>query len=318
MNRLGRSLSKFDIIGSVVEKKHMKVLTKMDLSPRLNLAYSLFGHAFDSPPVDYSLARRLAAADTRIFIKPAGPPSSLIQRGMSWALRLFAKKEPTTKKLVADTNPTAPSGDVAKRLAKAFQEHGVGYAIGGAHALNAWAQPRATEDVDMNIFIALSEAHSIIPLLKKLGAVTTYFVGRDEDAQHFIDDEFVDEHVYSGGENYMMVVIDGVKVELFPNTIELQEVIGERGVCTAPGDPELLFLSPEALIAVKLLFFRNKDRTDILNILRCCGAKINWDFLQELFVLVCKLQKPSGDYGGMTAQDWWPDIVAEYKARNSK
>jgi hypothetical protein len=68
---------------------------------------------------------------------------------------------------------------------------------------------------------------------------------------------------------------------LFPNTIALQKQIAIDGICKVPleGTLGVLFLSPEALIAVKLLFFRRKDQSDILNILRLRSGDIDWSYL---------------------------------------
>jgi hypothetical protein len=38
-------------------------------------------------------------------------------------------------------------------IAKAFDAHGVPYAIGGALAYGYWAVPRATLDIDVNVFV---------------------------------------------------------------------------------------------------------------------------------------------------------------------
>lgn len=62
--------------------------------------------------------------------------------------------------------------------------------------------------------------------------------------------------------------------ELFPNTLELQEQISISGVCSVPFEgTQVNFLSPEAIIAVKLMWFRDQDRSDILNIFRQCLTK---------------------------------------------
>ncbi len=45
----------------------------------------------------------------------------------------------------------------ALALAGEFEARGVDYAIGGALALSLWSEPRATNDVDVNVFVEPSE-----------------------------------------------------------------------------------------------------------------------------------------------------------------
>ena len=45
------------------------------------------------------------------------------------------------------------SVDVARQLADALEDNDIEYAIGGALALGYYATPRATVDVDINIFV---------------------------------------------------------------------------------------------------------------------------------------------------------------------
>ena len=51
------------------------------------------------------------------------------------------------------TEPTDPF-DAGLRLARALEDHGLSYAIGGALAYGLWGVPRSTIDVDINVFIS--------------------------------------------------------------------------------------------------------------------------------------------------------------------
>jgi hypothetical protein len=62
--------------------------------------------------------------------------------------------------------PTAV--DIARRLADALAKEGMRYAIGGALALAYYAPPRATVDVDINVFVSPSDG--LTQLLSVLGA----------------------------------------------------------------------------------------------------------------------------------------------------
>jgi hypothetical protein len=47
--------------------------------------------------------------------------------------------------------------ELARRLADALEAAGVPYALGGALAFNPYGPPRATKDVDINIFLGASD-----------------------------------------------------------------------------------------------------------------------------------------------------------------
>lgn len=44
--------------------------------------------------------------------------------------------------------------DAALAVARALEQQGVPYAIGGALAFGVWGTPRGTLDVDVNVFVA--------------------------------------------------------------------------------------------------------------------------------------------------------------------
>lgn len=108
-------------------------------------------------------------------------------------------------------------------MSRAFNDAKVPYAIGGANALNVWAEPRATMDVDVNVFVTLPELPVIgmsfdlrwnhltiqlVPILKQLGAITV-----EEDGDYiYFDESFVESHFIPEGLSYATVYIQGVKV----------------------------------------------------------------------------------------------------------
>ena len=58
---------------------------------------------------------------------------------------------------------------VARRVAAALVEDGLAYAIGGALALGAWGAPRATQDVDLTVFVAGDAADRVFDALERGG-----------------------------------------------------------------------------------------------------------------------------------------------------
>jgi hypothetical protein len=71
---------------------------------------------------------------------------------------------------VADL-PSAP--EVARRLADALEAASVPYAVGGALAYGLHAPPRATNDVDLNVFVAPAALDPVFDALERAGAVVS-------------------------------------------------------------------------------------------------------------------------------------------------
>jgi hypothetical protein len=64
----------------------------------------------------------------------------------------------------------ASAPEVARRLADALDQAGVPYAVGGAIAYGLYAPPRATNDVDLNIFVRADEIGRALDALEAAGA----------------------------------------------------------------------------------------------------------------------------------------------------
>ena len=64
------------------------------------------------------------------------------------------------------TQPEDP-GDVAVRVARAFERAGVEYTVGGSVAASAYGEPRATRDLDFAVRLSGSQVST---LLEELGS----------------------------------------------------------------------------------------------------------------------------------------------------
>jgi hypothetical protein len=110
-------------------------------------------------------------------------------------------------------------------------------------------------------------------------------------------------------------------VEFFSNTIPVQERIAQDGIREVGLIIEnkiqpISFLSAEALIAFKLLFFRGKDRSDILTLVK--HASIDLDYVTTLVNILQSNNRHHDDDGHLSGYDWWNIVVEEYKAANKK
>jgi hypothetical protein len=61
---------------------------------------------------------------------------------------------------------------VAILLGRAFEQAHIPYAIGGALAYGFWGIPRATLDVDVNVFVEESELNRVADALSSVGVFT--------------------------------------------------------------------------------------------------------------------------------------------------
>jgi hypothetical protein len=62
------------------------------------------------------------------------------------------------------TQPEDP-GDVAVRVARAFERAGIEYAVGGSVAASAYGEPRATRDLDFAVRLSGSQASTLLQAL---------------------------------------------------------------------------------------------------------------------------------------------------------
>jgi hypothetical protein len=125
----------------------------------------------------------------------------------------------------------------------ALTDAGIPHAIGGALALAYYAEPRATVDVDVNLFVGVEEHAAVLAALGPLG-VTGDVANLERDAQVRL----------RWGNN---------PVDLFFSYDPFHERMREWTSVVPFGDTELPILAPEHLLVCKAVFNRAKDWIDI-------------------------------------------------------
>ena len=123
----------------------------------------------------------------------------------------------------------------------------VPHAFGGALALAYYGQPRATLDVDLNVFVADVEGRAVTAILRSAG----------------LEPEESVPGAPVGGRRY--VQRGGPKLDVFLDLDPTYRAIRDRVVRHPFGATrvELPFLSAEDLVAFKLSFGRPRDWVDI-------------------------------------------------------
>jgi len=125
------------------------------------------------------------------------------------------------------------------------------HAFGGALALAYYAEPRATIDIDLNVFVPVDRYPDVAAPLGQLGAAT--------------DDPSVAELVRRDGQ--ARVMWDMTPVDLFFSYDAFHDAASSARQFVPFGDGTIPILAAEHLIVCKAVFNRPKDWVDIDSIL---------------------------------------------------
>lgn len=140
--------------------------------------------------------------------------------------------------------PAAP--EVARRLADVLEDAAIPYAVGGALAYGFHGPPRATNDVDLNLFVGPDRLPEALGVLAAVA-----------DVDH-------EEALRSAEQRGDLIVrVDGMRVDVFVPSIPLVEQAAKRVQRAVLLGRPITVLSAEDLVLFKLLFFRSKDLADV-------------------------------------------------------
>lgn len=149
-------------------------------------------------------------------------------------------------------------------LERAFGRAAIPHAFGGAHALAYYGPIRATHDIDLNVFLPVSEVGRVFGVLGELGAA----VGNPGLKRLAARDEQV------------RILWDGTPIDLFfaYDPLHLSSMERRRAV-DFYGDT-IHVLSAEDLIVYKATFDRPKDWVDIAGVVFACEAPLDFDYVR--------------------------------------
>ncbi|HVE46659.1 MAG TPA: hypothetical protein VNA57_07930 [Acidimicrobiales bacterium] len=154
-------------------------------------------------------------------------------------------------------------------LVVALHDHFAGrrvpHAFGGALALNYYAEPRGTIDVDVNLFVPLDDAPAVIENLSPLGL-------RPDP----------DDTTRAPVAGMRLLGHHGEVADLFFSVDEHYAEVARRVRRFPFGSPprRLPFLSAEDLVVFKLSFNRDKDWVDIRQLF-VAGTSIDLDYVER-------------------------------------
>lgn len=144
---------------------------------------------------------------------------------------------------------------VAERVSRALSAGGFPHAFGGAIALGYHAEPRATIDIDIDVFVPTSAARAVLECLCEHRFALDLEVALAAVAQT----------------DQVRLWLDGVLVDLFFANFPFHESCARRAVTVPFGDLQVQVLSAEDIVIWKVLFDRPKDWLDIRQVLLTQG-----------------------------------------------
>jgi len=147
------------------------------------------------------------------------------------------------------TEPSLP--DKVLAIHERLRGARIGHAFGGALALAYYAEPRATIDIDLNVFVAPQRHDAVHAALAPLG------VGDEVDAAALLRD---------GQCRWWWC---RTPVDLFFAYDELHDAMRREARTVPFGDAAIVVLSPEHLTVCKAVFDRPKDWLDVEQVLVC-------------------------------------------------
>jgi hypothetical protein len=158
--------------------------------------------------------------------------------------------------------------EVVTSLIDHLEASNIPYAFGGAIALSAWSEPRATTDVDLNLWVIDDELPTAVALLQKAGVSIE-----------------LDDALRGSRERGMFAAPHGsYRVDVFVPSVPFYDEALTRRLRVTLADRQTWVLSPESLAVFKMLFFRPKDLVDLARLLEVRQPPVDAGFVRGWLV----------------------------------
>lgn len=152
--------------------------------------------------------------------------------------------------------------DSLSSIADLLEKSGVRYAVIGAHAVNAWIEPRATADLDITVCANAEEQQRLRAVFEAAG----YTVTREHGAALPSGPDFVR---FVAAQRPLTVEVQSAKTDL------QRELVARA----KRSESNLRVATPEDLIVLKLIAYRPKDRLDLFGLVRL--TNIDWSYIER-------------------------------------
>ncbi|MHB8875393.1 MAG: nucleotidyltransferase family protein [Myxococcaceae bacterium] len=155
--------------------------------------------------------------------------------------------------------------EVVVALIDVFERSDLPYAFGGAIALSAWAEPRATVDIDLDAWVEADRLPALFELLERAGATIDRVAATASAAEQGMFE------AWQGG----------IRIDVFVPSVPFYAEALSRRRRTRIADHETWALSPECLAVFKMLFFRPKDLVDVARLVAIGAAGFDRKFVER-------------------------------------
>ncbi|MDX2011585.1 MAG: hypothetical protein SFW67_15400 [Myxococcaceae bacterium] len=160
------------------------------------------------------------------------------------------------------------AAEIGISLGLALEAARLPYALGGALALGVWSLPRATKDVDLNLFVTPDRLDEAFDVLQAQGVALDRAEARRAAT---------DEGLFIGWAG-------ACRIDVFTPSIPFSwEALKTRKAVMLDGQ-NIWFLSAEALAFFKMMFFRGKDLVDLERLLSGGGASFDAAWVRRWLV----------------------------------
>jgi hypothetical protein len=149
-------------------------------------------------------------------------------------------------------------------IARTLEARGISYALGGALAYGQYGIPRATNDVDVNVFVESPALSTVFDALRTLGITV------DDTAARAAADQ----------EGLIVLRFGDYRLDVFTPSIAFSWEAERTRVRHIVEGAEVWFLSAEALCVFKLLFFRGKDIVDLERLVAIQGLALDAKYIR--------------------------------------
>ena len=164
--------------------------------------------------------------------------------------------------------PLASLVDAVAALVVALEHSGIDYALGGAVAYSAWAEPRATRDIDVNLWLPPERLDEGFAVLERVG------VSLDRDRARA---EAAERGMFVGR-------LGEYRVDVFVPSVPFYGEALRRRVRTRVAHCDTWVLSADTLVVFKMLFYRPKDLADVGRLLQIQRGRLDAEFVRHWLV----------------------------------
>ena len=153
---------------------------------------------------------------------------------------------------------------------------GIPHAFGGANALAYYGTPRATADIDLNVFVPADRAAEVLEVLAGLGVSTS--------------NPQITERIERDGQ--VRVFWEKTPLDLFFSYDALHDSSMQRRRLVDFGDDPIFVLSAEDLMVYKLIFNRDKDWRDIAEMIFASEGNLDFDYVRGWLTRIVASDSP--------------------------